>query len=111
MRKISKAKLARSNTAESDVEFVDSGPRRVAGSTITSWPGPAVIDLAELFAQPVPGGGLAHSPRNTPGPTIGGAVPGRAAERKDASQATVSLSDGTRISFVTADLTAIVDSG
>jgi hypothetical protein len=99
MRKISKAKLTRSNTAEAEVEF-DSGSWRVAGSTITSWPGPPVIDLTELFAQPVSRDGLANSPQRTLGPTISGAIPH---QRNNAAPATVSLSDGTRISFVTAE--------
>jgi hypothetical protein len=111
MRKISKAKLARPDRAETYVEFIDSGPGRVPGSTITSWPGPPVIDLTALFARPPSGGPSESSPASPLGTTISGAMAGRAARRKHHGTTTVSLSDGTQITFATADPLAVVDPG
>jgi hypothetical protein len=111
MRKISKAKLTRSK----DVDFIESRPHRVTGSTITSWPGPVAIDLVQLFAQPTAIAAVANTQERTSGPTIGGAsgtdaqCPSNGHEQH--AGATVSLSDGTKISFVTAHRIAIVDAG
>lgn len=109
MRKISKAKLTRPDRPATDVEFIDSGPRRVAGSTITSWPGPPVIDLTALFARPLSGGPLERSLASPLGPTISGAIPARVGPPEHPPKATVSLSDGTRITFASADRFAIDD--
>jgi hypothetical protein len=103
MRKISKARLAGHDQPMTEVEFLDSGPGRVAGSTITSWPGPPVIDLVALFARPF--SGVSRDPSANPaGTTISGATPGRATYSRQLAEATVSLSDGTRITFATASL-------
>jgi hypothetical protein len=110
MRTISKARLARPDRLAADVEIIDTGPGRVPGSTITSWPGPLVVDLAALFSRPVSGGRSEKSPASPLGPTIGGAASATAAPARQ-NAATVSLSDGTRITFATADRFAIVDAG
>jgi hypothetical protein len=108
MRKISKANLARSNRHEAAVEFIDSGPRHVTGSTITSWFEPPVVDLAEFFARPRSGGAPENAPADPLHATIGGATVDSATQSKNPARATVSLSDGTQITFATADRVAVV---
>jgi hypothetical protein len=109
MRKISKATFARSGRVEADGEFINSGSGRVQGSTITSWPGPPVIDLAALFSRPMPSNASNQSPADPVGATITGATGSEVEQPKRPQKATVSLSDGTTITFTTAERGAIVD--
>jgi len=106
MRKISKANLAVPNRSGAAVEFIDSGPRHVTGSIITSWFEPPVVDLAELFARPR--GALENAPADPLQATIGGATADNATQPKNPEKITVSLSDGTQITFATADQITIV---
>lgn len=68
-------------------EHSSSRPRRIPGATITAWHGSPEVDLSVLFARPALGA------------TVAGSAPAKADRR---SGATVSLSDGTRITFATA---------
>jgi hypothetical protein len=80
VRKISKSRSAIDN----QYTDIDERPRRIPGATITSWHGSPEIDLGAMFEQ------WAN------GPTVAGAAETRPNRRpKD----TVSLSDGTRITF------------
>lgn len=88
MRKISKSKSAIDNGCTGDYADVEERPRRVPGATITSWHGSPEIDLDALFERPA----------NRP--TVAGAA--QIAPDRPAKE-TVSLSDGTRITFSRAD--------
>jgi hypothetical protein len=63
----------------------DARPRRIPGATITSWHGSPEIDLGALFGVQVNG------------PTVTGAAP---AKMDRPLTGTVSMSDGTSITFV-----------
>lgn len=108
MRKISKAKFARSGRVEADREFINSGSGRVQGSTITSWPGPPVIDLAELFSRPMSLNASNTYPAEQDSATITGATGSKVKQPERPQKATLSLSDGTTITFATAERIAII---
>jgi hypothetical protein len=103
MRKISKTRTSNLDRNAIDTDLGDSRPLRIPGATITSWPGSLEIDLDNFFARPLAG------------PTVAGAVSADIiqAERPQAdrpNKGTVSLSDGTRITFVTASQFDTADS-
>jgi hypothetical protein len=85
MRKLSKARSSNRNRHTLDTYRDDTRQRRIPGATITSWPGSADIDLAAFFA------------RAASDTTITGAVNAEPFDRT--AKGTVSLSDGTRITF------------
>lgn len=84
MRKISKSKSAIDNQHTEHHVDGDERPRRIPGATITSWHGSPDIDLDALFEQ------------SASGPTVPGAAK-RFPDRR--GNETISLSDGTRITF------------
>jgi hypothetical protein len=96
MRKISKTRLPNLDPYEMDAGLVDTRPRRIPGATITSGPGVPNIDLDAFFA------------RAASGPTVTGANPGMPVPANQTVNGTVSLSDGTRITFATAGQFEIV---
>jgi hypothetical protein len=87
MQKISKTRIADHRRFTSEEETLDTRPRCIPGATITSWHGSLDVDLSALFAKP----------RN--GATVAGAG---SAESPHTERDTVSLSDGTQITFATA---------
>lgn len=89
MRKLSKARSPNPTRYASDTYLENTGQRRIPGATITSWPGSTDIDLAAFFA------------RTASDTTVTGAVPGKADSPGRTAQGTVSLSDGTRVTFAT----------
>jgi hypothetical protein len=84
MRKISHARLIREKQNRIDTELSDPRPRRIPGATITSWHGSPQIDLDALFSQP------------RSGPTVASATLATGSRH---APATVSLADGTKITF------------
>jgi hypothetical protein len=95
MQKIGKMRASPLDHAVLTAEMHDTRPRRVAGSTITGWPGALAVDLDALFA------------RQPPGETIGGSSSQSAPDThpspaNNQAAKTVTLSDGTLITFVTA---------
>jgi hypothetical protein len=76
-----------------DNDLLDARPGRIQGATITSWPGPPEVDLASLFAKPDAGGTVSGST----------AKPAAPVPVHNQSPRTISLSDGTEITFATAD--------
>lgn len=102
MRKISKSKVSIPERPTPAIDRLDTRPRQTAGATISGWSGSLEIDLDALFA------------RRPGGASIGGgaALSAPAAPAPDAScvpVGTVSLSDGTRITFATVSQFEIVD--
>jgi hypothetical protein len=95
MRKISKIRSSNLDRNATDTDLRETRPLRIPGATITSWPGSADINLDLLFAKPVPGTTIAGAVSAGVTPTAG-LADGRP------NRGTVSLSDGTRITFVTA---------
>jgi hypothetical protein len=95
MQKISKSNLDRlhSGHVNFDAELTDRGPRHIQGATITSWSGRPHVDLAELFSR--------STPRESSGETVSGAMTGKPRPAGDPAFGTVSLSDGTKITFAT----------
>jgi hypothetical protein len=94
MRKISKTRSSNLDRIEMDTDPGDTRPLRIPGATITSWAGSLDIDLDNLFARPPPGA------------TVAGAVSAKVTETGEPpvgrlNRRTVSLSDGTRITFAT----------
>jgi len=83
MRKISTSKAAIDHQYAKDYHDEDTRPRRVPGATVTAWHGSPRIDL-DAFANPAAG------------PTVGSAID---ADSGGFDAGTVSLSDGTRITF------------
>jgi hypothetical protein len=103
MRKISKARPSNVDRHAVDTDLREARPHRIPGATITSWPGSVEIDLDSLFARPVTG------------TTIAGAVSvdvtrSRASVTDKSGGGTVSLSDGTQITFATTDQFDTIDS-
>lgn len=90
MRKLSKSRSMADLGYAIGLGRDDERPRCVAGGTITSWPGVIDIDLSAILARPASGG------------TIGGAALVSSERRQSKPSRTVSLSDGTRITFATA---------
>jgi hypothetical protein len=105
MRKISKTRSSNLDRNAMDADLRNTRPLRIPGSTITPWSESLGVDLEVFFAQPVPDA------------TVAGAAPLTAAQAGDpvlhhppaerpqddrAKAGTVSLSDGTRITFATA---------
>jgi len=95
MRKISKTRLPNQQQPASGAELGDTQPGRIRGATISAWTGSLDINLEVFLA------------RECPAPSIAGAAAlpqVAAAPRVNRSDnRTVSLSDGTRITFATAD--------
>jgi hypothetical protein len=89
MRKISKIRSSNLDRNATDTDLRETRPLRIPGATITS------INLDLLFAKPVPGTTIAGAVSAGVTPTAG-LADGRP------NRGTVSLSDGTRITFVTA---------
>jgi hypothetical protein len=84
MRKVSKSKSAIDDRYTEHHLEADERPRRIPGATITSWHGSPEIDLDALFEQ------------SASGPTVAGAAR-KFPDRR--GKETISLSDGTRITF------------
>jgi hypothetical protein len=105
MRKISKTRSLNLDRNAMDADLRNTRPLRIPGSTITPWSESLGVDLEVFFAQPVPDATVAGAaPLATD--QAGDPVPQPPlAERPldDRVKAgTVSLSDGTRITFATA---------
>jgi hypothetical protein len=103
MRKISKTRTSGLDRNRMDTDLGDTRPLRIPGATITSRPDSLAIDLDNLFARPATG------------PTVAGAVSAGATQAKHPpadrpNKGTVSLSDGTRITFANAGQFDIVES-
>ncbi len=92
MRKLSDTRDSLRKARAVDIELHDTRPRRIPGSTITSWPGAIDVELTVLLN------------RARDGATIGGGLAARETANAPAcaDDGTVSLSDGTRITFTTA---------
>jgi hypothetical protein len=82
MRKISNTRDG--SRSAWDQENLDHRPRCIPGATITSWHGSPEIDLSVLFASP------------PTGTTVAGSA---SATSYRPERSTVSLSDGTKITF------------
>lgn len=94
MRKISKTRSTAARGAM-DADLRGNRPLRVPGATITSWRGPPDIDLNAIFSRPASG------------VTVAGAGAGQddhnlRSMAECRTPGTVSLSDGTTITFATA---------
>jgi hypothetical protein len=94
-----------------DGDIGNKRPLRIPGATITSWSGSRDIDDGGLFSHPAAGetvagavsvGGSRAADYSAAHPLAGLASATDAAESRP-RQRTVSLSDGTRIIFATAD--------
>jgi hypothetical protein len=90
MRKLSKTRSSERDRIATETGLVDNRAGRIAGAIITAWPATHEIDLEAFFA------------RSAAGPTVTGSVPPNAMQAGRAAEGTVSLSDGTRITFATA---------
>jgi hypothetical protein len=95
MRKISKTRSLSLDRSAMDADSRDTRPLRIPGATITSWSESLGTDLEVFFAKPVPDA------------TVAGAAAPNATQASDSPAdrpiaGTVSLSDGTRITFATA---------
>lgn len=90
MRKISRTRSSNLDRNSLDKDLGDTRPRGISGATITSWPGTLDVDFDVLFA------------RRASKATITGAVTLEPAIVAHPPAATVSLSDGTHITFATA---------
>jgi hypothetical protein len=101
MRKISKTRASSLDHDEMHTGLRDARPLRIPGATITSWPGSADIDIDSLIAQPLPGTTVAGAGSDSV--TQNGGAPAPHAPPDRPTRGTVSLSDGTRITFVTAN--------
>jgi hypothetical protein len=88
MRRISKTRTGHDERNPVGYDRTQERPLHVPGATVTSWNGSPEIDLDALFAKPAGGA------------TVAGGTPG-AANHRDPE--TVSLSDGTRITFADPD--------
>ena len=91
MRKLSKTRSLDLKRDTLDTYLTDTRQRRIPGATITSGPGSRDIDLGAFFARP------------TIDATVAGAAPGKATRAGRPVGGTVSLSDGTQITFATAN--------
>jgi hypothetical protein len=91
MRKLSKTRRLNQQRNTSDNYPADTRQRRIPGATVTSWPGSRDIDLSAFVARP------------TIDATVTGAAQGHTAQPGRPVEGTVSLSDGTRITFATAE--------
>jgi len=102
MGKATRTSRRNSATQSGNPDEPEALPGRIKGATITSWRGPPRVDLEALFAKPATGATVGGSGGTGPG--------GPPAERDEASGAkakTVSLSDGTQITFATAAPVAV----
>jgi hypothetical protein len=106
MRKISKSRPSNLDGDSLDTDLRSTRPLRIPGATITSWSGSTDIDLDSLFARPQPGASLAGSSEGTDLSGISGDKPPVVV---CPTPGTVSLSDGTRITFATAGQFDIVE--
>jgi len=97
MRKISKTRSSNLDRNAIDAGVVDTRPRRIPSATITAGPRTPDIDLEAFFA------------RSGTGATVTGAVPALPMPANRPVEGTVSLSDGTRITFATAGQFDIVE--
>lgn len=97
------------------LDMRDQRPQRVAGATISGWSASLEIDLGALFARPPAGASIASGvdpgpkdaalPPLSPTPMATGVDPTGCPAGE-----TVSLSDGTSITFATADQFETVNS-
>ena len=88
-----------SSVGPPEILLNDANPGRIHGATITSWNGPPAIDLASLFAgasSKISVGGSGQPPQFTPA-------------EQTTNSSTVSLSDGTKITFATATEPTVAD--
>jgi hypothetical protein len=114
MRKISKSRPSNLDGGSLGTDLRSTRPLRIPGATITSWSGSLDIDLDRLFARPQLGASVAgaNSPESTNDKRPGDDK--RLGDDKRAgvdrpTGGTVSLSDGTRITFATAGPFDIVE--
>jgi hypothetical protein len=99
MRKISKARSSQSVPDTMVTYSRDMRPLRIPGATITSRPRPIDFELDSLFARREPGVTIAGALSTGPDPSeTSGHSAADTMTRSD--RATVSLSDGTRITFL-----------
>jgi hypothetical protein len=98
MRKLSKTRSLSLERNTLDTYPADTRQRRIPGATITSGPGSWDIDFDAFFA---------HAASDA---TVTGAVPDKTPRAGHPAGGTVSLSDGTRITFATASQFDIVGS-
>jgi hypothetical protein len=84
-----------------DIELQDSRSGRIRGAAMRSWTGPPEVDLAALFANPCSGGSVGGSAAILTEPPAQPDGAGSPAKRGSAPT-TVSLSDGTQITFTSA---------
>jgi hypothetical protein len=89
MRKISKRRPSDLDRKALDGYRDDTRQRNIQGATITSRPVSQDIDLAAFFARPASDA------------TVTGAVSGKPEQAAGTGDKTVSLSDGTQITFAT----------
>lgn len=85
----------------SNAKLWDSRPSRIPGATIRPWTDPPEVDVAALFAKPCSGGSVGGSSAilTEPPAQPGGAKP---LVKRGSAPETVSLSDGTQITFTSA---------
>jgi hypothetical protein len=116
MRKTIRTSHHLSQLPSVDPDHAETPPGRIKGATITSWRGPPEVDLTSLFARSATGvtvsGALGGAKGGAKGGVKGGVKedhegdasgkPAQAAEPSSAAAKTVSLSDGTQITFATA---------
>jgi hypothetical protein len=108
MRKISKSRPSNLDGGSLDADLRSTRPLRIPGATITSWSGSTDIDLDSLFARPRLGASVAGADSSE---STNDKRPGHD-KRPGADHptgGTVSLSDGTRITFATAGQFDIVE--
>jgi hypothetical protein len=89
MRKLSKTRSPDLKRNTLDSYLADTRQRRIPGATITAGTGPPDIDLEAFFASPASDA------------TLTGAVTDKAAWANRPAEGTVSLSDGTLVTFAT----------
>lgn len=89
MRKLSKTRSLDLKRSTLDTYLADTRQRRIPGATITGGTGPPDIDLEAFFASPASDA------------TLTGAVTDKSARSDRPAEGTVSLSDGTRVTFAT----------
>ena len=97
MRKLSKTRSTNLKQDTLDGYPSDTRQRRISGATITSGPQSPDVDLDAFFARPADDA------------TVTGAASGKTPQANRPIEGTVSLSDGTQVTFATADSPDIDD--